>query len=38
MKNETLPISLGCLLKPVDDLFKLFDAAGLLCEGLGLDF
>lgn len=28
MKNETVPVSLGCLHKPVDDLFKLFSAAG----------
>lgn len=29
MKNGTFPVSLGCLHKAVDDLLKLYNAAGL---------
>ena len=29
MKNETFPASLSCLYNPVDDVFKLLNAAGL---------
>ena len=28
-ENDTFHVALGCPYKPVDDLFKLFDAAGL---------
>ena len=29
-ENKTFPVSLSCLYKPGDDLYKLFNAAGLL--------